>query len=334
MSGTQKVQGGIELSRATDSIFVGRRHRQDYGDIDELVSSIAREGLLQPITITPDGVLVCGARRLAAIKRLGWTTVNVWVRSGISDRLGQLLAEQDENTLHKPLTKLEAAALYRELKALMAEDAARRKAQTQFSRERQPGADGSANFAGPSISRGESRAQAAAMISGGSSHETYEKINRLQHIADDPEQPEQLRMKAAEALEQIGTGAAVDPLYKSVRTARERVHGDELLRLGAEAVQRAKAAKKQARGGQPAGPREVVPVRFPTRAFVRTWEDLAEWWTHYDIEGLGAELTEEQLQAFLEVVDGTVRFAERLRAAHARGSGMDDGEPRPHLRAL
>src|SRR5690625_1024817 len=115
--------GFIELERTVASIQVGRRHRAELGDIDELAASIDREGLLQPVTITPDGVLVCGARRLAAIKQLGWKTVNVWVRSGISDRLGHLLAEQDDNVLHKPLTQTEAAALYRELKALMAEDA-------------------------------------------------------------------------------------------------------------------------------------------------------------------------------------------------------------------
>ena len=70
--------GHIEPEWAVYSIRVGRRHRIELGDIDELAASIQRDGLLQPITITPDGVLVCGARRLAAIKRLGWKKVNVW----------------------------------------------------------------------------------------------------------------------------------------------------------------------------------------------------------------------------------------------------------------
>ena len=118
--------GHIELERTVASIIVGRRHRTAFGDIDQLAVSIDRDGILQPITVTPDGVLVCGARRLAAIKKLGWQTVKVWVRAGITDRLGQLLAEQDDNQLHKPLTQTEQAALYQELKALMAEDAASR----------------------------------------------------------------------------------------------------------------------------------------------------------------------------------------------------------------
>ncbi|MGV1005311.1 MAG: ParB N-terminal domain-containing protein, partial [Candidatus Nanopelagicales bacterium] len=89
---TEPQIGSIQLDRTVDSILIGTRHRADLGDIDALAASIDRDGLLQPVTITIDGVLVCGARRLAAIKKLGWRTVNVWVRSGLSDRLGQLLA--------------------------------------------------------------------------------------------------------------------------------------------------------------------------------------------------------------------------------------------------
>src|SRR3546814_8785142 len=93
---------------------------------------IERLGLLQPVTITPDGMLVCGHRRLAAVKQLGWPTLRVWVRTGVSDHLTQLLAEQDENTMHRPLSPLDAARLYRELKELLAEDAARRQRATRF----------------------------------------------------------------------------------------------------------------------------------------------------------------------------------------------------------
>ena len=148
MTGTET---GVQLDRAVDSLIVGTRHRTDLGDIETLAASIDRDGLLQPLTITIDGVLVCGARRLAAIKMLGWRTVSVWVRGGLSDRLGKLLAEQDDNMLHKPYNQLEAAALYREIKEVMAEDAARRKSATQFSAGHQPGNDGPAKFAGPSF---------------------------------------------------------------------------------------------------------------------------------------------------------------------------------------
>ena len=129
--------GHIELERSVDSIVVGVRHRQHPEDgIEPLMMSIHKLGLLQPVTITPDGVLVCGARRLEAVKRLGWRTLKVWVRSGISDELSRLLAQQDENEQRKPLTHLEQAALFRELPELMTEDGARRQEASRF------GADG------------------------------------------------------------------------------------------------------------------------------------------------------------------------------------------------
>ena len=105
-----ETRGHIELDRALDSITVGARHRKDPGDLAKLAESIDRLGLLQPITITTDGVLVCGWRRLEAVRRLGWKSMKVWVRSGISDKLTALLAQQDDNQLHKPLNELEQVA--------------------------------------------------------------------------------------------------------------------------------------------------------------------------------------------------------------------------------
>lgn len=286
------VQSGhIELERTVDSIRIGRRHRADLGDLDDLVASIEREGLLQPITITPDGVLVCGARRLAAIKELGWKSVNVWVRSGISDRLGQLLAEQDENLLHKPLTPLEAAALYRGLKGLVAEDAAGRKAATQFQAGHEPGEHGGANFAPPpaSSAAGKSREQAAAMIPGGALHTTHEKINYLQRLAASLDEPADLRELAAEELQRIEDGRPVDPGYRRVRAEAEQrraVHDEQLHDLAAEALARVKQeiAKKKPRALRPTSVGE--PVQYPTRAFVHTWTEMAGWWTHYDVNVL------------------------------------------------
>ena len=72
-----ETSGHIELERNIDSIVIGVRHRIDLGDLGPLMKSIQRVGLLQPITITPDGLLVCGRRRLEAIKRMGWRTLKV-----------------------------------------------------------------------------------------------------------------------------------------------------------------------------------------------------------------------------------------------------------------
>lgn len=331
--------GYIELERIVESIHVGRRHLTELGDLDELATSIDRDGLLQPITITPDGALVCGARRLTAIKQLGWRKVNVWVRSGISDRLGHLLAEQDDNVLHKPLTQTEAAALYRELRVLMAEDADRRKAATQFSAENQPGADGPAKFAGPSQALGEARQQAAGMIPGGASHTTLEKIGYLQKIADDPAQPADLRQQVAAELQRIDDGAPVHPIYEAIRIAAEAAqeHREaDLHQLAADALARAKdaKAKKSTRQPAPVTDDDGEPKRYPVRAFVLTWGELTHWWMHYDVEQLATELTDEQIESFLTTAEGTSQFAEELRTAHERQAGDDLVSSRGHLRAL
>ena len=321
--------GHIELDRTVESIIVGNRHRTDLGDLTALAESIARDGLLQPLTVTIDGVLVCGARRLAAIKLLGWRTVNVWVRSGITGRLGHLLAEQDDNMLHKDLTPVEAAALYRELKTLMAEDASRRQAATRFSAENQPGTDGAGKFPAPSEQTGRASEQAAAMIPGGASYKTLDKIDYLRQVTDDPDLPATVRGDAAAELERIDAGAPVHPGFERIRAAVTEAASEttDLEALAQEAVARAQAAQTNPAPVTSTG--ETEPARWPVRAFVATWSELADWWTHYDAEVLANELSDEQIASFLATADGTSAFADELRTARQVLSN-----PRRHLRAL
>ena len=344
--------GHIELDRAVDSLHVGRRHRADLGDIDALAASIERDGLLQPLTVSPDGVLICGARRLAAIKQLGWRTVNVWVRSGISDRLGHLLAEQDDNVLHKPLTALEAAALYRELKSLMAEDAARRKAATQFRSDNQPGTDGVGNFPAPSTPTGRASEQAAGMIPGGASYKTLDKIGFLEQAATDETLPEHVRAAAQRGLEEIDAGSPVHPIYETIRNhVASPDAGDEALhQAAADALARIRSGDrpKPTPVKKPKNDSEGAPVQYPVRAFVVTWTELDQWWTHYDPAVLAVELTDEQVATFLRVIEHTIAFADALQAAlttpdNATASDPEDldGElgdeaagGRPQLRAV
>ncbi|WP_308468462.1 ParB N-terminal domain-containing protein [Rathayibacter soli] len=349
--------GHIELERATDSIWAGNRHRQDLGDLDPLTASIDREGLLQPITITPDGMLICGVRRLAAIKRLGWKTVNVWVRSGISTRLGQLLAEQDDNVLHKPLTQTEQAALYRELKVLLAEDATRRQEASRFTAGGQnPRSDGAADSAAPSTASGDAREQAALLITGRKAYSRLEETGRLQAIAGDPAQPEPVRVQAAAELEAITAGGPVHPGLQRVNArlalseldqlatdqaqpagirqqaaagaARVReleatVHAADLERLAAQALRRAKAATKKRKHPIPGAQRRLddgEPVLLPLRSFLYLWDDLGGWWNRYDAAQIGAALTDWQWEQFLATLAGTTAFAQAARTAREQAT--------------
>lgn len=63
--------------RPIDSIIVRDRIRTDLGDIEGLAASIADIGLRHRVTITRDNILLAGARRLAAARHLGWTTIEV-----------------------------------------------------------------------------------------------------------------------------------------------------------------------------------------------------------------------------------------------------------------
>ncbi len=273
---TSRAGGHIELERALDSIMVGKRHRTDLGDLDALAASIERDGLLQPPTVTPDGLLVCGARRIAAIRQLGWRTVNVWVRSGLSDRLGQLMAEHDDNNLHKPLTQREAAALYRELKQVLTEDAARRQAASRFSAEHQPGRDGDAIVAPQSqTAGGAARRQAARMVTGRNSYTSLERISELERLADDESQSAAVRARARAELQTIDQGGSITAAHQRTRaelalaerrmitnpdTEWDRAEMEageirpagsdrttELHRLAAEAVARVKATRSKGR---------------------------------------------------------------------------------------
>jgi ParB family chromosome partitioning protein len=68
----------MELRRITD-IVVRHSFRQDLGDLEGLADSIATFGLLVPVTVTPENVLVFGLRRLRACEWLGWDTIPVTV---------------------------------------------------------------------------------------------------------------------------------------------------------------------------------------------------------------------------------------------------------------
>ena len=340
--------GHIELERAVESIWSGRRHREDYGDIDALVESITRDGLLQPITITPDGMLICGARRLAAIRRLGWKTVNVWVRSGISTTLGQLLAEQDDNLLHKPLTRTEEAALYAELKALMVEDATGRQEASRFtSKQENPRSHGGATVAPPSAgSIGKTREQAALMVTGRNAYTSLERINELQNLAADPAQTDDVQQRAREELDRIDAGGSITGAQHRIKAA-QALAGDlaqpagirdtaaagatrireledtarpaDLERLAVLAVERARTATKK-RPSQLASARlhavEEQPREFlPVRSFVYLWDELSTWTERYDPETIGPALSGEQWAMFENAVTATVAFLDAARTA-------------------
>jgi len=90
-------------------IQIGERVRKDMGDLNSLAESIKRHGLLHPVVITSEKILVAGHRRLEAAKLLGWERIPATV----IDVADLLSAERDENEVRKNFTPTEAVAIGR-----------------------------------------------------------------------------------------------------------------------------------------------------------------------------------------------------------------------------
>lgn len=130
------------MSRQTPvkAINVGKRRREDYGDIDALAASIAEHGLLHPIVVDAFGNLVAGGRRLLAVEQLGWTRVPVTT-------LGELSAaelreiELEENLQRKDLTAIERSRNLVQLAETAAEASARTPRESNGGRPSDPTSD-------------------------------------------------------------------------------------------------------------------------------------------------------------------------------------------------
>jgi ParB family chromosome partitioning protein len=97
-----------------DRIVIGNRHRRDLGDIGRLKASLDELGLLHPIVIRPDGMLIAGERRLRAAQQLGWNEIPVTV----VDIDAVVKGEFAENSQRKNFTLSEAVAIKRALEPL------------------------------------------------------------------------------------------------------------------------------------------------------------------------------------------------------------------------
>ncbi len=86
-------------------IIVPERRKRSAPDTSDLQASIQAVGLLQPIVVTQDHVLVAGLHRKLACEALGWTTISALVVT--LSQLDAELAEIDENLCRTQLTVLE-----------------------------------------------------------------------------------------------------------------------------------------------------------------------------------------------------------------------------------
>jgi len=81
------------------SIVIGDRQRTDLGNLADLIESMRSYGLIQPVVINQDRLLIAGGRRIAAAQELGWTDIDVVYKETLSQE--QLMEMELEENLRR-----------------------------------------------------------------------------------------------------------------------------------------------------------------------------------------------------------------------------------------
>jgi hypothetical protein len=161
------------------TIHIGKRHRQHLGDVRSLAASIRNLGLLHPVVIDGKGRLVAGARRLAAVRLLGWKDVPVRVVHNLSDAANALRAERDENVERKAFVPSELVSITRQLEPLERAEARLRLKHGGRPKQGQKKSSGKL----PDHFTGNTRDKLAAVV--GVSGRTLEKARAVVEAAED-----------------------------------------------------------------------------------------------------------------------------------------------------
>ena len=99
-------------------IKVKRRVRKDLGDLGPLNDSLRNYGLLNPITLDKNNVLIAGERRLEAAKSIGWESINAIIIHRTIDKVSKLEMELEENNQRTEFTDEELLEGYHRLERL------------------------------------------------------------------------------------------------------------------------------------------------------------------------------------------------------------------------
>jgi len=109
----------IELLTVERSqIEIGERHREDYGDINDLAESMKQEGIIQPLAVKRNGErfkLLAGGRRIKAAEKAGITEIPVRVYPENLSETQMLMIELCENVFRKDMTWLEQTRLRKKI---------------------------------------------------------------------------------------------------------------------------------------------------------------------------------------------------------------------------
>jgi ParB-like chromosome segregation protein Spo0J len=229
-----------ELDMAIESIRVDGRHRKDLGDLTGLMKSIQDRGLLNPVTVTEDGRLLAGGRRLAAVRALGHKAIAVRVVTTQHDAAEELRIERDENTERVAMKPSELVSLGKALEELERPKAEARKGQA-------PGAPQGQKVSSPAIGgrdedkhARETNTIVAAAV--GTTRFKYATAKKVVEAADDPKATEEERAVAQQAVKDMDAGRI------TIGEALTRIKSEKRIRLGREEPRALQGARKQRAG--------------------------------------------------------------------------------------
>jgi N6-adenosine-specific RNA methylase IME4 len=127
LKGERPIGELMAPTRMPGDIKVGERHRKDMGDIAALARDINERGLLQPVVVDRDGVLIAGERRLKAWQLSMFREQPIPVHVvPLADIVAGEWAENDP-ALRKDFLPSEAVAIRRVIEAKLAPAAAANK---------------------------------------------------------------------------------------------------------------------------------------------------------------------------------------------------------------
>lgn len=116
------LSGSFRPYRIADITIAPDRQRRELTGIEELADSIRKIGLIHPVVLTPDGVLVAGERRLRAHQHIGLTHIPAQFTNELAKEELEAI-ELEENIKRKSLAWKEEVAAVSRIHALrMAQD--------------------------------------------------------------------------------------------------------------------------------------------------------------------------------------------------------------------
>lgn len=281
-------------------VLATRQRTPEQSAIDRVAQSFLDVGLLMPIGIDPNRVLIFGATRLAAAKQLGWETIEAREFESAEDPEVRALMEWEENDARSNLTLEEQMAYKRSVvdPILKARAAARQRAaaeKTNASRWGEGVASGNFPEATPDAAlrqselgeKGDTRDLVGKYLQ--ASGKTIEKFESLANWSEDASLPDGLREEAAIARERANVLGKVDGEFKRVKALKELLESPPPSELEVEAELEQK--------------------------FVRAYSRFEEQLEGFDAAEVGPILTEGSWNGLAFVLGAASRWAAEAEAA-------------------